>query len=106
MGGVAQDPRQTAQLMETVARAVYHAHRQGIIHRDLKPGNVLLAADGTPKITDFGLARALGSESGLTGSEAIMGTPSYMAPEQAEGRPSRSGHWPTSMPWGRSCTSC
>ncbi|HEY7155654.1 MAG TPA: protein kinase [Gemmataceae bacterium] len=85
MAGVAQDPRQTAQLMETVARAVYHAHRQGIIHRDLKPGNILLAADGTPKITDFGLAKQVEDDNSQTRTGAILGTPSYMAPEQARG---------------------
>jgi serine/threonine-protein kinase len=64
---------------------VQAAHEQGIVHRDLKPANVLLAADGTPKITDFGLAKRL-DESGPTGSGEVVGTPSYMAPEQAAGR--------------------
>jgi serine/threonine-protein kinase len=66
-------------------RGVAEAHRQGIIHRDLKPGNVLLATDSTPKITDFGLAKALDKESGLTRTDSIMGSPGYMAPEQAAG---------------------
>ncbi len=83
--------RRAAALLEPLARAIAEAHRLGLIHRDLKPGNVLLAADGTPKITDFGLAKSLNLDSGLTGTEAIMGTPSYMAPEQAEGKAKQVG---------------
>ena len=79
-------PRQAAQLVETLARAVHQAHLQGIVHRDLKPANVLLTSDGRPKITDFGLAKRLGDASSQTASGAVMGTPSYMAPEQAGGR--------------------
>jgi non-specific serine/threonine protein kinase/serine/threonine-protein kinase len=76
-----------ARLVETLARAMHHAHRQGIMHRDLKPANVLLTGDGTPKISDFGLAKVLvrGGPS-LTETGAVMGTPSYMAPEQAAGK--------------------
>jgi serine/threonine-protein kinase len=76
---------QSAGVAEQLARAVQAAHEQDIVHRDLKPGNVLLAADGTPKITDFGLAKRVHSHSDLTQTGTILGTPSYMAPEQAAG---------------------
>jgi serine/threonine protein kinase len=74
-----------ARLAEQVALGIAQAHRQDIVHRDLKPSNVLLAADGTPKVGDFGLAKMLDSQSALTQSESVMGSPSYMAPEQASG---------------------
>ncbi|HXG10786.1 MAG TPA: serine/threonine-protein kinase [Gemmataceae bacterium] len=77
---------QAARLVQTLARAVHHAHQQGIVHRDLKPANVLLTADGTPKIADFGLAKRLDADRGQTQTGAVLGSPSYMAPEQAEGR--------------------
>ena len=75
----------------TVSEAVQAAHRNGIVHRDLKPANVLLTADGTPKICDLGLARRLDGEAGLTWTGTAVGTPSYMAPEQAEARPQTLG---------------
>src|SRR5262249_36483271 len=91
LDGVPWTPKRAARLVEQLARGIAEAHRLGIVHRDLKPGNVLLAGDGSPKITDFGLAKALGSESGLTRTESILGSPSYMAPEQAEGRARQAG---------------
>jgi serine/threonine protein kinase/formylglycine-generating enzyme required for sulfatase activity len=82
--GEPQPPAQAAQIVQTLARAVQAAHEQGIVHRDLKPANVLLAADGTPKVTDFGLAKQ--GDSGMTATGEVLGTPSYMAPEQAAGK--------------------
>lgn len=75
-------------IVRTIADALKHAHKQGVIHRDLKPGNILVEEDGTPHITDFGLACRVDQEdqSRLTQEGAILGTPSYMAPEQADGR--------------------
>jgi WD40 repeat protein/tetratricopeptide (TPR) repeat protein len=77
---------EAARLVETLARAVHAAHQRGVVHRDLKPANVLLAADGTPKITDFGLAKRLDAATAATQAGALLGTPDYMAPEQAEGK--------------------
>jgi serine/threonine-protein kinase len=79
-------PRRAAELVRQVARGVCSAHRTGVLHRDLKPGNVLLDADGNARVADFGLAKLLDSDGTQTVSEALMGTPSYMAPEQAAGR--------------------
>src|SRR5206468_9996993 len=80
-------PREAAALIETLARAMHYAHLRGVVHRDLKPGNVLLASDGTVKITDFGLAKQIDAEArDVSQSGAIMGTAPYMAPEQAAGK--------------------
>jgi serine/threonine-protein kinase len=86
LGGNPLPPRQAAQLVRALAQGVHAAHRRGIVHRDLKPGNVLLTADGTPKVTDFGLAKLVDGTGGQTESGTVLGTPSYMAPEQALGK--------------------
>src|SRR5438552_1780362 len=77
--------RQAAELIANVGRTVHYAHEHGILHRDIKPGNILLDAKGEPHLTDFGLARLLESESTVTRTLEVLGTPSYMAPEQAVG---------------------
>ena len=79
------DIRHSALVISQIARAVHYAHQRGILHRDLKPGNILIDAQGQPHVTDFGLARRLGADSSMTLSGAIVGTPSYIAPEQAAG---------------------
>ena len=84
--GLPQPPERAVGWVRTLAGAVEAAHVAGIIHRDLKPSNILLANDGTLKITDFGLAKTLGADVGVTRTDSVMGSPSYMAPEQAEGR--------------------
>jgi serine/threonine-protein kinase len=91
LAGQPQPARQAAELVATLASAVRFAHASGIIHRDLKPSNILLTADGTPKITDFGLARRVEGGPEFTVSGVRVGTPSYMAPEQALGKASAIG---------------
>jgi serine/threonine protein kinase/WD40 repeat protein len=91
--GTPLSPETAARLVELLSRAVHAAHERGVVHRDLKPGNILLDDDGThaqglgiPKVTDFGLAKLLNTDSNLTMIDSVMGSPSYMAPEQAEGK--------------------
>ncbi len=74
------------RLMAKVARAIHEAHQHGVLHRDLKPGNILLDTKGEPRVTDFGLAKLTGRDTGISRSGAVVGTPSYMAPEQAAGK--------------------
>src|SRR5262245_58589038 len=77
--------QQAGELVAKVARTVHYAHEHGILHRDIKPGNILVDAKGEPHLTDFGLARLVESESTISRSVEMLGTPSYMAPEQATG---------------------
>jgi serine/threonine protein kinase len=84
-------PREATEMARKIAEAIAYAHSKGVIHRDLKPANVLLDTNGEPKITDFGLARKTEQDSGLTRTGAVMGTPSYMSPEQASGKTNEVG---------------
>ncbi len=85
-GGKPIAPERAARYLKTIAEAVHYAHQRGTLHRDLKPSNILMDANDQPRITDFGLAKRIEQESDLTRSGAVMGSPSYMPPEQAAGR--------------------
>jgi serine/threonine-protein kinase len=78
------DPAAAADLLALVSGALAHVHSQGIIHRDLKPANIMITADGVPKLSDFGIAKALRGDGTLTTTGCFLGTPGYLAPEQAE----------------------
>ena len=106
LAGSTPNHRDSAALIETLARAIHYAHQRGIVHRDLKPANVVLTEDGVPKITDFGLAKLLERDEGLTRTGEIVGTPSYMAPNRSAACRTRSRRRPTSTPWVRSSTRC
>jgi eukaryotic-like serine/threonine-protein kinase len=82
-GGLTED-RALEVCADVCSAALHYAHTQGLIHRDIKPGNILLAEDGTVKVTDFGIARAVGNET-VTRTAAVLGTAAYLSPEQAQG---------------------
>ncbi|MBL9168025.1 MAG: protein kinase [Verrucomicrobiales bacterium] len=83
--GAHERNQSAARLVSTISRAVHYAHQRGILHRDLKPGNILLDGRGEPHLTDFGLAKVIEQDSAITRTQAVIGTPSYMSPEQARG---------------------
>lgn len=83
--------REAAKMLAAVARAIGHAHDQGILHRDIKPSNIIIGADGRPLVTDFGLAKIIDAGNSLTNTGSILGTPSYMSPEQAAGQGGSTG---------------
>ncbi len=80
-----QSNRKAAETIKSLAEAVHFAHQRGIIHRDLKPANILFSTDGVPKLVDFGLAKSMGEDQSQTRTDTVLGTPSYMSPEQARG---------------------
>jgi len=86
LNGTPWSPREAARLVELLSCAMAEAHRQGVVHRDLKPSNILMTTENAPKVADFGLAKLLGADSGLTRTDSILGSPSYMSPEQADGK--------------------
>src|SRR5215468_12056975 len=84
-------PTRAAGYLKTIAEAIHYAHGRGILHRDLKPSNVLIDADDQPRITDFGLARRLHGEFGVTVTGQVLGSPAFMPPEQTTGKRSHVG---------------
>ena len=99
-------PREAVRLVEQVALAIHYAHSRGIVHRDLKPQNILVESDGSPRVVDFGVAKHLLGPSQLTVTGQVLGTPSYMSPEQCEGIWTASAHFLTSIRSAASCIGC